>query len=312
MKPYISIVSPMYNEEKGIGDFIASVKERFSNYPGKWELIIVDDGSEDKSLERANELARGDEHIRVLSLGRHYGRGRALREGIKQSSGTYVVTIESDSSWAVDDIFRVVAELEKEEADLVLVSPYRKGGKVKGVPLLRLIISKLGNKILGASFGGNFSMVTQMFRGYKAEVIKSLELASDDKEVHLEILSKALALGYRAKEIPGVLRKRGGGVSKFKFRHTAWTHLIFSFLERPLLFFGIIGSILFLSGFVLGLYIVFLWLARSLNPVRPLMTLFVVLLLGGTQMVAFGLIGLLIVNLRKELLRLQAKKSPSE
>ena len=307
MTPYLSIVSPMYNEEKGIRNFIETIKEKFSNYPRKWELIVVDDGSKDKSLEVAKEAVAQDDNIKVISLGRHYGRGKALRRGIAEANGTYIITIESDLSWRTDDIFKVVETLEKNEADVVLVSPYRKGGGVKGVPLFRLIISWLGNKILGASFGGDFSMVTQMFRGYKADIVKSLEFTSDGKEIHLEILSKLRALGYKAKEIPGILSKRGEGSSKFKLRHTAWTHLIFSVLERPLLFFGLIGGIFLLAGIALGIYIIVLWATQSLNPVRPIMTLFVVLLLAGAQMFSFGLIGLLLVNLRKELLRLQSK-----
>ena len=297
----------MYNEESGIKDFITTIKKTFQKFDKPWELILVDDGSSDHSFDIATQFTQNDDNISVLSLGRHYGRGKGLREGIKYSQGSYIVTIESDCSWNIKDIFKIIEVLEKEKADAVLVSPYTKGGKVKGVPFLRVLISWLGNKILGLSFKGSFSMVTQMFRGYRAEVIKSLELSSDDKEFHLEVVSKLVSLGYDVREIPGILSKRGEGKSKFRLKHTAFTHLIFSILERPLFFFGIIGMLFFIAGIVLGGYLIYLWLTQSLNPDRPLMTLLVLLLLAGTQMFSFGLMGILIMNLRKELLRIQTK-----
>jgi len=79
---------------------------------------------------------------------------------------------------------------------------YMPGGGVKNVPLLRLWISKLGNKILRYTMPNRIYTSTGIFRAYRRKVLDSLELESDGKEIHLEILSKALALGYRVKENP--------------------------------------------------------------------------------------------------------------
>jgi hypothetical protein len=168
-----------------------------------------------------------------------------------------------------------------------------------------LLISQLGNKILGLAMKGNFSMVTQMFRGYRKEVIDSLELEADRKEIHLEILSKALAAGYRAVEIPAVLKWRASGTSTFRLRATSISHLLFSFYEKPSLLFGVLGLTFASIGIIIGLYIIVLWQQQRLNPARPLMTLLVLFVLSGIQLAAFGFIGTQIAALRREIIKVQ-------
>ena len=148
-------------------------------------------------------------------------------------------------------------------------------------------------------------MVTQMFRGYRREVIDALELEAERKEIHLEILSKALAAGFRAIEIPAVLKWRASGTSSFKFRRTSVSHLLFSFYEKPSLLFGVIGLTLAFVGLIIGLYIILLWQLRILNPVRPLMTLLLLFVLSGIQLASFGFIGTQIAALRKEIIKVQ-------
>jgi hypothetical protein len=189
--------------------------------------------------------------------------------------------------------------------DVVLGSPYMEGGRTEGVPFKRVFISKLGNKILGLAMKGNLNMVTQMFRAYRREVVESLELEAERKEIHLEIVSKALAAGFRVVEIPAVLKWRAGGSSKFRLRATSISHLLFSFYEKPALLFGIIGLTLAIIGVIIGVYIIILWQQRLLNPVRPLMTLLSLCLLGGLQLAAFGFIGTQITALRKEVIKVQ-------
>ena len=152
---------------------------------------------------------------------------------------------------------------------------------------------------------GNFSMVTQMFRGYRKEVIDSLELEADRKEIHLEILSKALAAGYRAVEIPAVLKWRASGTSTFRLRATSISHLFFSFYEKPSLLFGVLGLTFAIIGIIIGLYIIVLWQQQRLNPARPLMTLLVLFVLSGIQLAAFGFIGTQIAALRREIIKVQ-------
>ena len=146
---------------------------------------------------------------------------------------------------------------------------------------------------------------TGIFRAYRRKVLDSLELESDGKEIHLEILSKAIALGYRVKEVPAVLTGRQKGRSKFKFRKTAVSHLVFSAFEKPMILFGFIGFLTLAIGLLIGLYIAYLRFLGDLTPGRPLITFAILLILGGIQMLSFGFIAIQIVSLRREILRIQ-------
>jgi glycosyltransferase involved in cell wall biosynthesis len=302
----LSIIAPMYNEEENVAGTVAEIRRILTDYTHPWELILVNDGSTDRSFEVAARLQEQYPNLVVVSYPINRGRGYALRQGFKQARGRYIITIESDLSWNAEAMLEMIKKLDEDMTiDVVLASPYMKGGRTEGVPLKRLFISKLGNKILGLAMKGNLNMVTQMFRAYRREVIDALELEADRKEIHLEILSKALAAGYRVIEIPAVLTWRAGGTSKFRLRATSISHLLFSFYEKPALLFGIIGLLLAVIGIIIGVYIMILWQQQRLNPVRPLMTLLTLFMVSGIQLAAFGFIGTQIAALRKEVIKVQ-------
>jgi len=302
---YCSVVSPMFNEEANIASTVEAIEEVMAGVGKPWELILVNDGSTDRTHEVTEKICGEKPYARLLSYSPNRGRGKALRTGFAEAKGRFIITIESDLSWDASLIADMLRILEADEADLVLASPYAKGGGTEGVPAARLLISRLGNLILNVVVPGNFRMVTQMFRGYRREVIDSLELESDRKEIHLEILSKALALGYRGKEIPAVLRSRAGGKSTFRFGKTVASHLAFSYFEKPILLFGLTGLAFLMFALLIGAYLLVEFLGGSLNPDRPLMTVLVLLLIGGLQFVSLGLVGTQIVHLRKEIYRIQ-------
>lgn len=302
----LSIISPMYNEEENIEGTIREICQILADYEYPWELILVNDGSTDRSLTVATKLAGQYPNVIVLSYPINRGRGYALRTGFAHAKGVLIITLESDLSYDPITIVEMVKEFEKDKmVHMLLASPYMEGGRAENVPFKRLAISKLGNKILGFAMGGNFATVTQMFRGYRREVIESLELEADRKEIHLEILSKALAAGYCVQEIPAFLRWRATGSSKFKFRATAISHLLFSFYEKPSLLFGLIGLTIGMLGLLVGVYIIILWQQQTLNPTRPLMTLLILLIVSGLLLGGFGFIGTQIVALRKEIIKVQ-------
>ncbi len=269
-------------------------------------MIPVNDGSTDRTLWVLQEMAKKDPSIRVASYPNNIGRGKALRVGFAMARGDIVVSIDADLSYDPRYILDFVRVLEEEEdVDVVLASPYMKGGETEDVPLLRFLVSRVGNMVLSFSLPGRFKTVTCIFRGYRREILESLELESTGKEIHLEILSKVLALGFRVKEIPATLKGRKKGESKFRFRGTAISHLMFSILQKPMIVFGITGIGLLIAGLIIGVYLVYLRYSGSLNPVRPLMTMVVLLLLGGIQLLSFGFIAILVGILRKEILKVQ-------
>jgi len=302
----LSIIVPMFNEAENAESTLNRVKDALASFRGTYEIIVVNDGSLDNTLDILNGLAEQDRKLKVVSYSKNVGRGMALRKGFKESSGEIIVSIDADLSYHPNYIIDFVETLRTEQdVDFVLASPYMPGGGVQNVPVLRLYISKLGNKILRFAMPNRIYTSTGIFRAYRKGVLESLELESDGKELHLEILSKALALGYRVKESPAILTSRKRGKSKFKFRKTAISHLVFSVFEKPVIIFGFVGLLTLAIGFLIGMYIVYLRLLGDLTPGRPLITFAILLILGGIQILSFGFIAIQIVSLRREILRIQ-------
>jgi len=296
----------MFNEAENVEATIGQVEQALASFQGTYEIIAVNDGSFDNTLEILERVASQNEKVRVVSFLKNFGRGMALRTGFKESKGAIVVSIDADLSYDPHYIVDLVKTLRTEQdIDFVLASPYMPGGGVKNVPLLRLWVSKLGNKILRLAMPNRIYTSTGIFRAYRRKVLESLELESDGKEIHLEILSKAIALGFRVKEIPVVLANRKKGRSKFKFRKTAISHLVFSVFEKPMMIFGFIGLLTLSIGLLIGVYVAYLRFAGELTPGRPLITFAILLILGGIQILSFGFIAIQIVSLRREILRIQ-------
>jgi dolichol-phosphate mannosyltransferase len=302
----LSIVIPMFNEAENVEATLGQVEQALASFQGTYEIIAVNDGSFDNTLEILERVASQNEKVRVVSFVKNFGRGMALRTGFKESKGEIVVSIDADLSYDPYYIMDFVKTLRAEQdIDFVLASPYMPGGGVKDVPLLRLWISKLGNKILRLAMPNRIYTSTGIFRAYRRKVLESLELESDGKEIHLEILSKAIALSFHVKEIPVVLTNRKKGRSKFKLRKTAISHLVFSVFEKPMMIFGFIGVVTLGIGSLIGIYVAYLRFAGELTPGRPLITFAILLILGGIQILSFGFIAIQIVSLRREILRIQ-------
>jgi len=302
----LSIIIPMFNEAENAEITLKKVEEVLAQFQGSFEIIPVNDGSVDSTLEILKKVAEQNKKVKVASYPKNVGRGMALRTGFRESSGDIIVSIDADLSFAPNHILDLLNVLKSEsDVDFVLGSPFVPGGKVQNVPFHRLWISKLGNKILRYTMPNRIYYSTGVFRAYRRKVLDSLELESDDKEIHLEILSKAIALGYRVKEIPVVLSARKRGKSKFKFKKTAISHLVFSAFEKPMVVFGFAGLLILGIGLLIGIYLAYLRFSGDLTPGRPLITLALLLILGGIQILSFGFIAIQIVSLRREILRIQ-------
>ena len=302
----LSIVIPMFNEGENVETTLKRVEESMFSFEGDYEIIAVNDGSSDDTLEILQKIAARNGRVRVVSYKKNTGRGRALREGFKGARGDLVVSIDADLSYDPNYIPDFAETLRKEEdIDFVLASPYMPGGKVQNVPFMRHWVSRLGNKVLRLTMPNRIYTSTGIFRAYRRRVLDSLELESDGKEIHLEILSKAIALGFRVKEIPAILTSRKKGKSKFKFKKTALSHLVFSVFEKPMMIFGFVGLLTLGIGFLVGLYVAYLRWTGMLTPGRPLITLALLLMIGGFQILSFGFIAIQIVSLRREILRVQ-------
>jgi len=297
----------MHNEEENAADTLAALATALEKQGWSYELVPVNDGSTDATAERLADLAEKDPLIRPVSYTVNRGRGYALRRGFALARSTYVVSMDADLSYSPDTAVRMVTTLiEDPEADLVLASPYMPGGSVEGVPFARLALSRGGNWVLRRSLPQPVWTSTGIVRAYRATVLHSLDLESDGKEIHLEILSEAMALGYRVVEIPAVLSTRRKGTSKFRPKATMTSHLAFSVLERSAWLFSIAGLLLIICGLAVGIYLLTVFMRGDLNPERPLMTVMVLLFLGGAVGMSFSLLAMQMLELRRNMVRLQA------
>ena len=179
------------------------------------------------------------------------------------------------------------------------------GGKTENIPFNRLFISKMANKIVGYSMNDNISTVTGILRAYRKEVFDSIELESNGTAINPEILSKAIAVGFKVKEIPVMLKARELGESKIQFRTTTISHLLFTFYEKPIILFGVIGLILCLIGIISAIYLFYQYLLGTLNPTRPLMIFMVLMILSGIQILIFGFVATQISILKREIYIIQ-------
>lgn len=319
----LSIVVPMFNEEENLQHTVDRLAETLKKFEdGAWEVILVNDGSTDNTWERALILSAKPGYstwLRVVGYSRNRGRGFALRTGFAAARGEWVTSTDADLSYDPEYILDLLKVLREEEnVDLVIASAYMPGGNVEGLEYKRLVVSKLGNKLLSWFMSPpkqKVHTITCVFRAYRRYVLDSLELESDGKDLHLEILSKAIMLGYNFKEVPVTLRVRKHGKSKHVLMPTVTSHLAFALFERPILVFGAVGLLMIIGGLLGMAQILTVYLAHkfdpvhhaALNPERPMMTIIVLFFLGGIQLVSFGIIGSQFVNLRKEIIRIQAR-----
>jgi glycosyltransferase involved in cell wall biosynthesis len=202
----LSIVCPMFNEAAGIRNAVAKLMRCIDALPHSVEVLLVNDGSADQTVEKATAAIRGDSRFRILSHRVNFGRGRALRTGIREARGRIVITTEGDLSWGAEVILRMIDYLHTNPAiDAVFASPHLAGGGYRNVPRHRVLLSTIGNRVLRFLYSGRLTMTTGMTRAYRASVIKPHVFTQDGKELHLEICHRLLVLGYKIGEVPAVL-----------------------------------------------------------------------------------------------------------
>ena len=268
----------------------------------------MDDGSTDKSLYEAQILVGKRENFTIITYKQNHGRGFAIRQGFANARGDMVVAIESDLSWGEDIVERMVNKLEEEDLDVVVASPHCKGGRLENISLMRTFYTKVGNKILNFLMPVKLTMYTGMTRAYRSEVLRCLDLESDDKELHLEIISKIASLGYRIEEIPANLtwipsrRKRKEG---FKARRYILSHLLFGIGESPLLILVIASLVFLIIGIGMGVYLLILSLSGTPVSGRPSIQFSMLSMLVGFILLLFGFIAQQNKRLERQLHRLQ-------
>ncbi len=203
----LSVIIPVFNEELTISTVIDRLKSVLKKEDFRWEIIVVDDFSTDRSLSLSL-----DKGVRVLSLKKHVGKGCALRVGFSKSLGTLVTTIDSDGSHRPEELPLLLTPILENKADLIIGSRYlmktlkkTKRFNFLGVQLFNHLIHFLVKSKVSDSQSG--------YRIMKAEILQNMSLKSGGYEIESEMLVKTAKMGYKIKEVPICFEQRTYGKS---------------------------------------------------------------------------------------------------
>lgn len=232
----VSVVLPAYNEEKDLPQLLERLKATLGATSRPYRVVVVDDGSADRTAEIAREAAT-HMPVHLVQHAKNMGLGRAIQTGLSEARnfGGFIVTMDADNSHDPCYIEEMVQILEAQPIDLVIASRYQKGSVIKGVPWHRQVLS-LGCFALMKTIlpFRNVRDYSTGFRVYRASVISRLVQRFGDQMVEvsgfacmLEILAKLRIIGAQAVEIPYTLRyDQKAGVSKLRLGRTLrqyWT-----------------------------------------------------------------------------------------
>ena len=206
-RPLVSLVLPAFNEATIIEANLHRLAEHMASLENeyRWEMIIIDDGSTDNTGELATRFAQHHDNAFVLSHVTNFGLGQAFRFAFNNCNGDYIITLDTDLSYAPEHIEALLKRIRETSAKIVIASPYMKGGRISNVPWLRKKLSVWANRFLSVAAEGHLSTLTSMVRAYDAQFLRSLSLKSMGMDIMPEVIYKGMILGARIEEIPAHL-----------------------------------------------------------------------------------------------------------
>jgi len=299
----ISIVIPLYNEAESLPELYEWIERVMKEEGFSYEVIFVDDGSADNSWEIIKKLKDNHPEIKALRFRRNYGKSPGLHCGFDRAEGDVVITMDADLQDSPDEIPALYKMITQEGYDLV------SGWKKKRYdPLSKTIPTKLFNATARAVSGIKLHDFNCGLKAYKKEVVKNIEIYND---MHRYIPYLAKNAGFTKigeKEVKHQARKYGS--SKFGFDRffngyldllTLW--FLSKFGKKPMHFFGLIGSLMFIIGFlaVITVGVLKIHNMRTGNAYRlvtdtPYFYIALTCMILGTQLFLTGFIGELVTR----------------
>ena len=294
--PDLSIFLPVYNEEPNLRPLHARMDEALSKLNYSAEIIYVDDGSTDGSLEILRGLARIDSRVRVVALRRNYGQTAAMAAGIDAAKGRVLIPMDADLQNDPADIVRL---LEKLDEGYDVVSGWRKDRQ--DTLITRKIPSMLANRLISWIGGVPLHDYGCTLKAYRRESLEDVRLYG---EMHRFIPIYAFWAGARVTEIPVQHHPRTMGKSKYGLSRTLKVVLdlmtikfMASYQTKPIYVFGTFGMLAFLISLLAGFYAVFLKIIHRADFVQtPLPILAIVMFAVGVQFLLMGLLAEMLVR----------------
>lgn len=299
-KTDISVVIPFLNEEESIPELLAWIERVMHEHNFSYEILLIDDGSNDRSWKIVEENRLRNSRIKGIKFRRNYGKSAALNVGFRAVCGEVVITMDADMQDSPDEIPELYRMVMEDGYDLV------SGWKKKRFdPISKTIPTKFFNAATRRISGIQLHDFNCGLKAYRNEVVKSIEVYN---EMHRYIPVIAKWAGFRniaEKVVQHRSRKYGstkfGGFSRFinGFLDLLTIFFVSKFGKRPMHFFGVIGTIMFMFGFFGALYIglekIFLiykgdTIPRNITD-QPLFFLCLVALIVGSQLFLAGFIG---------------------
>lgn len=281
---------PIYNEVESLPQLVEAITSTLRDHQIDYELICVDDGSQDGSTDLLKQMVQGRTDLRAVILRRNYGQTAAMAAGFNHAKGRVIVTLDGDLQNDPADIPMLLAKLDE---GYDLVSGWRKNRQ--DAALTRLLPSKLANGLIGWVTGVKLHDYGCSLKAYRSELVMDMNLYG---ELHRFLPALAFIEGARITEIPVRHHARRYGASKYGLGRTFRVLMdLFTiafmkkFLTRPMHVFGLFGLVSIILGVALGAYLTVLklGLGQSIGD-RPLLILAIVLFLAGVQLLSFGLL----------------------
>jgi len=253
----VSVVIPLFNEDESLPELCSWITRVMEKEQLSYEVILIDDGSTDNSWEVITQISAANKAFKGIQFQRNYGKSAALNEGFKAAQGEVVITMDADMQDSPDEIPSLRDMIVNGGFDLV--SGWKK--KRFDNTLTKNIPSKLFNAVARKSSGIQLNDFNCGLKAYKNKVVKSIEVYG---EMHRYIPILAKGSGYKKiGEKVVEHRARKYGVTKF-----GWQRFVNGFLDlatilflnkfgkRPMQFFGLLGTLFFVIGFVASIYLV--------------------------------------------------------
>jgi glycosyltransferase involved in cell wall biosynthesis len=292
----VSVVVPVYNEVESVPHLLEAIAEVLRTEGLAYEIVAVDDGSTDGTTALLKQLAQDRSDLRAVLLRRNYGQTAAMAAGFHHAQAPVIVTLDGDLQNDPADIPNLLAKLEE---GYDLVSGWRKNRQ--DAALTRLLPSKLANGLISKVTGVALHDYGCSLKAYRAELLADMNLYG---ELHRFLPALAFIEGAKIAELPVNHHARRFGSSKYGLSRTfrvlmdlMTIYFMKRFLTRPMHAFGWFGLISTVVGLGLGLHLTYLklFLGESIGH-RPLLSLAVLLVLGGLQLFCFGLVAELLMR----------------